>query len=412
MVNHRSLVFSVSTFPQADQYARGYRSRVGVSRKRGKRDLDEDASTAAAVAAAAGGRNGRGQGRPRLSAAGTTMGGGRLSGSGSLDTDRAMRSWSGSVEVRLTFTGRRFFRLRLDNYPVDESIAATAEEGIPSGGKAVKGFEENGKGVLARTASEASAAGAPTAISSEPGDRLAPADIVAVRNGAAEQKVFVEGAAASAGSGAGKEIFTPTPLAGPRPALARGGWASLTATTAAATGVADQDNSGGGSGSDRGNNSAADGKDGRLGLPGTWANRPLSVLRSLRALLLPSLTGDEKCLEGLDEGGKETTAEGAEQPSALVSLLEDGTRTTSLPPEGGEFDYAGHLRTDALEQLSGKMRLLLCADLVSDGGGGGVSRNGADTGEVPMAARRLGLGEFISLLEDVHRSLERTTRQR
>lgn len=78
-----------------------------------------------------------------------------------------------------------------------------------------------------------------------------------------------------------------------------------------------------------------------------------------------------------------------------------------------EEDFAAGLRKDPLQHLAGKMRLLLAAELSrgfgEDEGGGGPKRGVATA---PGGGRaEPGLQEFISLVEDVHRSVERTTRQ-
>lgn len=400
-------------------YARGYRSR-GVPRKRGRRDQDEDVGTASnasaqmnSVHSTSNGRSGsRGGGRPRPSVAGmgSAAGGGRLGGSGALDGDRASQSLSGTVEVRLAFTGRRYLRLRLDNHPRDKSehrpttavnpeniisakntLASTTEESerptaadasAGSEKKSAKALEVKEKALIVRT--EASSAGTVSATSDadsaavttlEEGVSNVPlaksAELKATVLAPVVSSVSAPGNSVSGGPRVGMKIFTPTPLAGPRPALARGGWASLAASTAASTGVSEA--------GERGDDG------GQLGLAGTWVNRPLSVLHSLRSLLVfrsPVPEGD-----------------GGPEESALVCLLKDGVRESQPFGEDCGCDYGAGLRRDPLEQLAGKMRLLLQADL-------------GDESDKGVSKVKLGLGEFISLLEDVHRSVERTTRQR
>lgn len=107
-----------------------------------------------------------------------------------------------------------------------------------------------------------------------------------------------------------------------------------------------------------------------------------------------------------DSGGRSVEREG------------DGDDLLSGPGVAkGEEDFAAGMRRDPVEQLAAKMRLLLRADLATthtrgdaaDGGGGdGEKGRGKEAGQ----ALTLGLAEFLSLLEDVHRSVERTTRQR
>lgn len=429
-------LFFPDRFTQGDLYARGYRSR-GVPRKRGRRDQDEDVGTAGNASAqmnsaqtTSNGRSGpRGGGRPRPSVAGTgsAAGGGRLGGSGALDGDRASQSWSGTVEVRLAFTGRRFLRLRLDNYPQDKSerrpaaakpevvaaenvsakntLAATTEESerptaadasAGSEKKSAKVLEVKEKALVVRT--EASGAGTVSAISDADSAAVTTLEREVVgppSANPAEQKAssatVVSSASAPENSASGvprvwMKNFTPTPLAGPRPALARGGWASLAASTATSTGVSEA-----GGGGDEG---------GQLGLAGAWVNRPLSVLYSLRSLLLSRSPGPKKASDG--DGGSED--------SALVCLLRDGVRETQPSGEDCDCDYGSGLRRDPLEQLAGKMRLLLQADLAD--GNEDENDKVVGSGRVAVSQVKLGLGEFISLLEDVHRSVERTTRQR
>lgn len=409
-------------------YARGYRSR-GIPRKRGRRDMDDDVGTAGnpsvhmnSAHTTSNGRSGsRGGGRPRPSVAGmaSAAGGG---GGGALDGDRASQSLSGTVEVRLSFTGRRYLRLRLDNYPRDTSergptavkpeiivsgkdtLATTTEKSErPMAADAsagsekkciAKALEVKEKALIVRT--EASGVGTISAVSDNSADSAAVTTLeegisnVLSAKPAAEQKasltpvvssVLASENSASGGPRVGMKIFTPIPLAGPKPAVARGGWASLAASTAASTGVSE---AGGGK---------AEG--GQLGLAGTWVNRPLSVLHSLRSLLVSRSPVPEKAFDG----------DGEPEESALVCLLKDGVRETQPLPFGEDCDcdYGLELRRDPLEQLVGKMRLLLQADL---------SNKGVGSGDVAVSQMKLGLGEFISLLEDVHRSVERTTRQR
>lgn len=74
-----------------------------------------------------------------------------------------------------------------------------------------------------------------------------------------------------------------------------------------------------------------------------------------------------------------------------------------------ELGFAAGLRDDPLRQLAGKMRLLLTAELSR--GCGKEEGSGSKNGAVGARAAEPGLEEFISLVEDVHRSVERTTRQ-
>lgn len=77
--------------------------------------------------------------------------------------------------------------------------------------------------------------------------------------------------------------------------------------------------------------------------------------------------------------------------------------------EEEDLDFAAGLRRDPLQHLAGKMRLLLTAEL-SRGYGEDEGGRGSKTGAAGGRAEP-GLQEFISLVEDVHRSVERTTRQ-
>lgn len=286
-------------------------------------------------------------------------------------------------------------------------------------------------------------------------------------------------------SGSAKHFFTPKPMAGPRPALARGGWASLAASTAAATfvppngaGKVPEINTAGGTGSvgRSGGNSKENGGDidsgsGTTGAaipppkqvaPGEsavavaggaaagseswWVHRPAAVLRCLRGLLLSSaeappplppppssasssspssVVGKGQPNGAANKGGAPPSSppppsslplslSPTSSPAALVSLLLEAQEQKPIPKakaEQEEEDFAAGLRRDPLHQLAGKMRLLLTAELSKGGeeeGGAGWSKTG-----VGLAGARAepGLEEFISLVEDVHRSVERTTRQ-
>ncbi|CAN0024546.1 unnamed protein product, partial [Scytosiphon promiscuus] len=223
-------------------------------------------------------------------------------------------------------------------------------------------------------------------------------------------------------------------------------------------------------------------KEAAVGSGSWWVNQPGAVLRCLREVLFGSPPASlpphspyrgsslsdkdgrneaDKDLQGSssvsrsggDDGeGRATTGEGGASPasSALVSLLLEGRGVGGGGGEGGgrmalssssgggpavawgtppqqqkqpkaqtgREDYAAGLRGGALEQLSGKIRLLLESELsrgdgeedIGPGRAGGAAA--AATRARAGAGRDLGLEEFISLVEDVHRSVERTTRQR
>ena len=320
---------------------------------------------------------------------------------------------------------------------------------------------------------------------------------------AATATAVVPGAGGRSGSGSGsgssKHFFTPKPMAGPRPALARGGWASLTASTAAATFVTPRNGAAGhmpeknaspggtgsvgGSGSNNAKESRGDMSSSTTGAvlpaskqaapegPGAlesaaaaagseswWVHQPAAVLRCLRELLLgaeeaprpaSSSSSSSSGMVGKGQSNGSASEKGAPRSSsssslspsssrpALVSLLHEagcgdgdcgGGAVGVVPPSPNaqkqkrqkpqpkaqdEQDFAAGLRKDPLHHLAGKMRLLLTAEL-SGGCGekkrGGGSNRGAATATAEGRAEP-GLQEFISLVEDVHRSVERTTRQ-
>lgn len=445
--------------PQADLYSRGYRFRVGGPRKRGRRDgLDDDGPPAREVGTGRSGTirgtvraPGRGPGRPRLGVAGGgdvlargsgSAGGGGMSGGTSggiaLDAgDRGESAWSGDVEVRLAFTGRRFMRLRLDNCPAGVSVppasAPSAATRAAESGAAVT-YAAAASDTLGQTASEPSDA-VKAKIHTETETHSTESSVVmagaqAPKRGPEKDPSPVVVQASSGGGrvvsgngggrGARRKVFMPTPLVGPKPALARGGWASLAVATAAATRIpGDHPDSGEGGDNDEpnGNDDIGPMEAGA----GTWVNHPLSVLECLRELLLrratvmasssTTATTAASMASGKANGSgaimvaadpKEDVAAMPRGHSALVELLDSGfdsTVASNDTKDGGE-DYAACLRKGPLEQLAGKMRLLLRAD--RDRAGVGIGEEGL----------KIGLAEFISLVEDVHRSVERTTRQR
>ena len=402
-------------------------------------------------------------------------------GVGGSEGDRGEGRWSGSVEVRLAFTGRRFVRLKLDNCPA--GVPVVPEIGVVGAGVTAVAVAAEG-GVASSAAASAAdkvkkegACGTQASLSVLPslsGGAVPRAGAgggsgVGVGGGGGGGGVVGDGGAvcvgiggsSSGGRGVGDavgEVFSPTPLVGPRPALARGGWASLASSTAAATtaaaaataitraraadNIAKEGRAGGNKGGGGGGDSDDDGGEGArerwMSNAAAWVNRPASVVAHLRDLLLPtpaSAPASGSSVPALGsalgkkhpglvvEGPGGEKGRGGGRP-ALVSLLEGGVCMSPAAVvsaaaakkgtmvvaaagvaggsrEAGCTTYAAGLRTDALEQLAGKMRLLLRADLWA----GGDRDEGVE-------GVKLGLGEFVSLVEDVHRSVERTTRQR
>lgn len=371
------------------------------------------------------------------------------------------RSWTGNVEVRLKFTGRQFLRLRLDNCPADLSVPATAASVAAAAVAAgAEGQGQAGRAAAAAAVVPSASSLAPPAVGrlgaglkGEEETQASPADVVS-GGGGASAPTAVSAAVAVAGSGSGPAVssssplslslssscsaavaapavggkrrrvfFSPTPLAGPKPALATGVWASLAAYTAAAStdtvsGEDGDSEEGGGATVERNDTNNDDndsggeggsGEGGGLGAAGIWVNRPLAVLALLRGLLsLPTLAYDDNDTAFWKKGetvaaGCNGSGGGARDGSALVGLLESGWSAETPTEEehgtaGGGEGYAEGMRRGRFEELAGKMRLLLRADMAFVGEGeGGV---------------RLGRAEFVSLVEDVHRSVERTTRQR
>ncbi|CAM9746394.1 unnamed protein product, partial [Laminaria digitata] len=463
-----------------DQYARGYRFRVVGTRKRGRRHLHEDGP-----APRVGGRGGaRGPAAAAEAAAAVTAtdkGGGASPAATAFAGDKVKKEGRDGSQASLSVSpapsGGAIPRVHLAGGG-GGGVGVGGDRG-GSGGGGGGGVDDGGGGgggggvggVVVGGGGGGGGGGGVGGVGGVVG--VGGVGVVGVGVGVGGGGVGVGGV----GGGVGK-FFSPTPLAGPRPALARGGWASLASSTAsantgaraaadnplrgdrAADGTKGTRRSGGGGDVDDDDDSDDDDDGGErarqrwMSSAAAWVNRPASVLACLRALLLPAPTPaptpasssssspalgkrDPALALALGKRGPGPAAEGPGSPyredakggggPALVSLLETGacvSSTTAVAAaaaaaaEGGAVGghcsapggggYAAGLRREGLEQLAGKMRLLLRADLSAGRGkGGGEERERGGGGE----GVKLGLGEFVSLVEDVHRSVERTTRQ-